>query len=390
MSHILTINAGSSSIKTTLFTSHDLKNVSEAEIKNINTDNPTLKFAGKKETINKSCTSFESFKLVLEKLFTGFSPNSLVGIGHRFVHGGSHYIKSTVITTQVLDDLKKLVPLAPLHDPACLEGIAFAMEEYPQINNVAVFDTSFHHTIPDYAHTYGLPYQLSQKHAIRRYGFHGISHAYLWNAYAAYMKTPKGRVITLHLGSGCSMTAIENGISADTSMGFTPCEGLLMSTRCGDLDAGIIEYLALHEHKNMQEISNMLNFQSGLLGVSEQTADMQRLLELAKDNPQAKLAIDVFCYRIVKYLGAYTSVLKGIDSIIFSGGIGENSAEIRARIVKDMAWLGLEVDDEKNQGIVNIQPGEVHNIAGSGSKVGVLVIGTDESAFIANEVRKLV
>ncbi|MDX1810747.1 MAG: acetate/propionate family kinase [Gammaproteobacteria bacterium] len=270
-------------------------------------------------------------------------------IAHRFVHGGNHFEAPCLIDDEVLTELEKLSALAPLHNPPALILIRLAQtffnEEMPQI---AVFDTMFFHQLPAVAQSYALPSDLVEKYQIRRYGFHGLAHQYMLEQWQQHNpEKSSARVITLQLGSGCSITAIRDGKVIDTSMGFSPMEGLVMSTRCGDLDPGLILYLQQQAGLTATELETLLNNQSGLLGLSNMSKDMRELLE--SNFPQAKLAVEVFCYRIKKYLGAYIAAMGGVDAIVFGGGIGENSSEIRAKVLEGLLFLHIVVDDEQNK-----------------------------------------
>ena len=313
-------------------------------------------------------------------------------VGHRVVHGGERFTHSVLITDDVLRGIEDCIDLAPLHNPANLKGIAAAREVFGAgLPQVAVFDTAFHQTIPDYAYLYALPYQLYRRYRVRRYGFHGTSHRYVAYRYRQLLgiKRAATNVITLHLGNGCSVAAIHAGNSVDTSMGMTPLEGLVMGTRSGDIDPAIIDYVAAKEGLSAQEVETLLNKQSGLLGISGLTNDMRELLDEAResDDRRARLAIEIFCYRARKYIGAYLAALNGADAVVFTGGIGENSAEIRARICDGLQWLGLELDAERNaahhgglQGLISTDS----------SRLSVYVIPTDEELLIARDTVRCV
>jgi acetate kinase len=311
-------------------------------------------------------------------------------VGHRVVHGGERFSQSVVIDEAVMAEIEALSTLAPLHNPACLAGIhgtrAVLGSTVPM---VAVFDTAFHHTLPPCARAYALPYELAARHRIRRYGFHGIAHASLAAGYAGFTGSTleKDRIITLQLGNGCSVTAIARGKSIETSMGFTPLEGLVMGTRSGDLDPSIVSYLAHRENVDVAEIERWLNERSGLLGVSGRTNDMRELLHAATQaqDERAALAIELFCYRARKYVGAYLAVLGGADGIVFGGGIGENSPEIRARICAGMEWCGLFLDADRNMAAVGLPPGSAARISQEGAEMGVYVVADDEETWIARE-----
>ena len=311
-------------------------------------------------------------------------------VGVRVVHGGHRFTQSVLIDETVLGQIEALSPLAPLHNPPCLEGIYQIRTLLgPQIPIVAVFDTSFHRTLPEHARTYAIPWKWSTRHGIERFGFHGIAHASLAHSYARYsgQSLEKIRLITFQLGQGCSVTAMKNGAVVDTSMGFTPLEGLVMGTRCGDIDPAIIGYIAEHAQLSLEEIEHQLNTQSGLLGLSGQTSDMRQLLEAIREqqDPRATLAIDVFCHRARKYLGAYLAILGGADAVIFGGGIGERASDIRARICKEMDWCGLSLDCPRNLDASDVQPGEAIPIHRDDSAIKLLVIGTDEESWVARE-----
>lgn len=308
-------------------------------------------------------------------------------VGHRVVHGGEQFRRHARIDREVLEGIEDCVELAPLHNPANLKGIRAATsllgEGVPQ---VAVFDTVFHASMPETSFLYALPYQLYRRHKIRRYGFHGTSHQYLTQRYAALRGKAAGEIdiVTLHLGNGCSACAVKGGASFDTSMGFTPLEGLMMGTRSGDLDPSLIEHLSLKEGLSLSELDGLLNKQSGLLGVSGLTSDMRDLLaeEAEHGDRRARLAIDMFCRRITRYVGAYLAEMGGAQALVFSGGIGENAAEVRRRACRGLEWLGLDLDEERNARCVG---GEEGRISADGSRLEAWVIPTDEELVIARE-----
>ncbi len=309
----------------------------------------------------------------------------IAAVGHRFVHGGPNYTSSVVVDDRVLRDLEGLSSLAPLHNPTCLEGIKAASKLLGnKIPQVVVFDTAFHRTMPPRARFYGIDTKVAEQLFIQRYGFHGIAHAYLWNT------TKQSKVITVHLGNGCSMAAIKDGQSVDTSMGFTPAEGLLMATRAGDIDSGAVEYLCREQKQTVQDVLETLNKRSGLIGVSGLSSDMRELLAHERTHDGARLAIDLFCYRVIKYIGAYCAVLQGVDALFFSGGIGENSTVIRQRVVASLGWLGASLDVVANENAINLELGQIERISAKQSEVDILVVGVDENRSIAQEVIKLV
>ncbi len=308
-------------------------------------------------------------------------------VGHRVVHGAEKFTKSVVIDDTVIRGIEDCIDLAPLHNPANLKGIYAARDVMgPGVPQVAVFDTGFHSTMPETSYLYAIPYQLYRRHKIRRYGFHGTSHRYV--AYRYRQLTGKDventNVITLHLGNGCSACAIKNGASVNTSMGLTPLEGLVMGTRGGDLDPSVIEFLSHKEAMSLNEIDALLNKQSGLLGLSGLTNDMRDLLaeETEHQDRRAKLAIDIFCLRVKKYIGAYLAEMGGADAIVFTGGIGENSPEVRRRVCAGLEWLGIELDVDANEKLVGGKEGEMGQAS---SKVKLFVIPTNEELLIARD-----
>jgi len=320
------------------------------------------------------------------------SLSDIHAVGHRVVHGGEKFTESASITDEVLRSIEDCIELAPLHNPANIKGILAAREIFGEgIAQVAVFDTAFHQSLPEHAYLYALPYQLYRRHKIRRYGFHGTSHRYVAYRYRTLLNIPRENVnvITLHLGNGCSIAAIKNGNSIDTSMGLTPLEGLVMGTRSGDLDAAIIEFISAKEGLTMQEVESLLNKQSGLLGISGLTNDMRELLAEAKENNdrRARLAIEIFCYRTSKYIGSYLAAMNGADAVIFTGGIGENSPEIRRLICENLSWMGIELEPQTNQKLTNRSEGIISTDT---ARLKVFVIPTDEELLIARDTVRLV
>jgi acetate kinase len=313
-------------------------------------------------------------------------------VGHRVVHGGEKFTKSVLLSEEVIDQIEDNIDLAPLHNPANLKGIVATRELLGStVPQVAVFDTAFHSTMPETSYLYAIPYQLYRRHRIRRYGFHGTSHRYVAYRYRhlAGVDLEHTNIITMHLGNGCSACAIKNGESIDTSMGFTPLEGLVMGTRGGDLDPSIIEFIRQKEGMTVREIDTMLNKQSGLLGLSGLTNDMRELLdeEREKNDRRAHLAVEIFCNRAKKYLGAYLAEMGGADAVIFTGGIGENSAVIRERICKGLEFLGLTIDKEKNNTMYGGKEGEISMPDG---KLKAFVIPTNEELLIARDTLRTV
>jgi acetate kinase len=313
-------------------------------------------------------------------------------VGHRVVHGGEDFQTSVRIDASVVAGIEKCVELAPLHNPANLRGIRAAQEVFGRgLPQAAVFDTAFHSTMPETAYLYGIPYHLYRRHKIRRYGFHGTSHRYLGYRYRTMLKLPKEKVkiITLHLGNGCSACAIKGGVSVNTSMGFTPLEGMVMGTRAGDVDASVLEFLHHKEGMSIPEMTSMLNKQSGLLGLSGMTSDMRELLAEESENGdrRARLAIDVFCASVRRRVGAYYAELGGADALVFSGGIGENSAEIRRRISRSLECLGLDLDEKANSGL---KSGRGGLISTAKSRMKAYVIPTNEELLIARDTYRVV
>ncbi len=317
---------------------------------------------------------------------------SIEAVGHRVAHGGEHFRASVRIDDEVMRAIEDTIDLAPLHNPNNLKGIVGARAVLGTgIPQVAVFDTAFHQTLPERAHLYAIPYQLYRRHRVRRYGFHGTSYRYLgWRYRQLTGRTrEQTKIIALHLGNGCSICAIDAGESVDTSMGFTPLEGLVMGTRSGDLDPAILDYVAGKEGLSLAEVEGLLNKQSGLLGVSGLTNDMRELLAEARehDDRRAKLAIDLFCYRARKYIGAYLAALNGADAIVFGGGIGEHAAEVRARICDGLSWLGVVLDPAANAATVG---GTETRVSAPDSRVDVWVIPTDEELLIARDTVRVI
>ena len=308
-------------------------------------------------------------------------------VGHRVVHGGEHFTHSVVINDNVLHAIEDCIELAPLHNPMNVKGIQAARAVLGLgLPQVAVFDTAFHQTLPEQAYLYAIPYQLYRRYRIRRYGFHGTSHRYVAYRYRQMQKISRDEtnIITLHLGNGCSIAAIRYGDSIDTSMGFTPLEGLVMGSRSGDIDPAIIDFISVKEGLSAQQVETLLNKQSGLLGISGLTHDMRELLEEERENKDRRshLAIEIFCYRARKYIGAFLAAAGGADAVIFTGGIGENSAEIRSRICKGLEWMGIDLDPERN-GSAGAEAGG--RISTDSSRLAAYVIATDEELLIARD-----
>ena len=320
------------------------------------------------------------------------SISDIQAVGHRVVHGGERFTHSVLITDEVLRGVEDCIDLAPLHNPANIKGISAAKALFGEgLPQVAVFDTAFHQTLPDHAYLYALPYQLYRRHRVRRYGFHGTSHRYVAYRYRQllHIKREETNIITLHLGNGCSAAAVCGGNSIDTSMGLTPLEGLVMGTRSGDLDPAIVDFIATKEGLSIGEVETLLNKQSGLLGISGLTSDMRELLDEGREenDRRALLAIEIFCYRTRKYIGAYLAAMNGADAIVFAGGIGENSWDVRARICDGLQWAGLELDEARNRAHTG---GSEGLISKDGSRLAAYVIPTDEELLIARDTVRCV
>jgi acetate kinase len=316
-------------------------------------------------------------------------PKDVEAVGHRIVHGGEAFRESVVIDDQVLKEIEKLSVLAPLHNPENLKGYYASRELLPDAKQVAVFDTAFHQTMPPRAYLYGLPYEFYERDHIRKYGFHGTSHRYVsWRYAMLHQKTRADfKLITCHLGNGCSVCAIDHGKSIDTSMGFTPMDGLLMGTRPGEIDPGAVLYLAQRDPDGAQGMEKLLNHKAGLAGLTNGTGDMRDIQKRsAAGDQRARDAVDVFCYRVVTFIGAYATVLNGADAILFTGGIGENSSEIRAQVCQGLTWLGVELDTATNDKTKATDA----RITTEASKMTVWVIPTDEELLIARDTFRCV
>ena len=313
-------------------------------------------------------------------------------VGHRVVHGGEHFTHSVVIDDQVLRAIEDCIELAPLHNPTNVKGIHAARAVLGTgLPQVAVFDTAFHQTLPEHAYLYAIPYQFYRRYRIRRYGFHGTSHRYVAYRYRQMRNISRDdtNIITLHLGNGCSIAAIRFGDSIDTSMGFTPLEGLVMGTRSGDIDPAIIDFISVKEGLSAQEVETLLNKQSGLLGISGLTHDMRELLAEERENNDRRshLAVEIFCYRVRKYIGAFLAAAGGAEAIVFTGGIGENSSEVRSRICKGLEWMGIELDQQRNDSAGSDTSGLIST---DSSRLKTYVIATDEELLIARDTVRAV
>jgi acetate kinase len=392
---VLVINAGSSSVKYHLYRMPQAEVLAMGFVERIGEDTSELShfFHGETYTVPAKIEDVEkAMELILQTLVNKEvgvlqQISEISAVGHRVVHGGEEFTGSVVIDEKVIASIEKFADLAPLHNPPNLAGILAAQHNLPGTKQVACFDTAFHATIPKVAYMYALPYELYEKYGIRRYGFHGISHRYVARRAAAIMGRGKYDInaITCHLGNGCSVTAVKEGKSIDTSMGLTPLEGVPMGTRSGDLDPAILFYLAGKDY-DVNKLNTLCNKQSGLLGLSGISNDMRNLEEFAhKGDARARLAIDVFCYRIKKYIGAYAAVLDTVDAVVFTGGIGENSVFMREKICNAVTQIGVKLDYAANQAAVAKEA----EINAKDSKVKVFVIPTNEQAAIANDTYEL-
>ena len=393
---ILVVNCGSSSLKYQLFDMEKEEVIAKGIVERIGTPPSYLTYSVNGEKVKKEVTASnhtEAFRVVIETLLNGDKPvissiEEIKAVGHRVVHGGERFKEPTIINDEVIAEIERNNELAPLHNPAGLAGIRASMEVLPNVPQTAVFDTSFHSNMPKYAYLYAIPMRLYRDYRIRRYGFHGTSHYYVAHRAAQLVGRPieELKIITCHLGNGCSVSAVKGGRSIDTSMGFTPLEGLIMGTRSGDLDPAIPLYLIRNLNYTAEEVDDILNKESGLLGISEFSNDMRDIMKSAEEgNQNAKLAMEMFCYRIKKYVGAYTAIMNGLDVLVFTAGIGENEPEIRLMICDNMDYLGIKIDPQKN----NFKAQE-REISTSDSRVKVWVIPTNEELVIARETARLI
>jgi len=396
---VAVINCGSSSIKYEVFDVRECVMLASGLVEKIGGRDSRLR-----QRKRKADGTFEeqSFTKALADHREGFAfmeevnqkeriirdESELFGIGHRVVHGGEVFQEPTLINDEVVSAIKGLEPLAPLHNPSNLLGIEAGRERFPHVLQVAVFDTAFHQTLPPHAYHYAVPYDLYAQHHVRRYGFHGTSHAYVAKEAAKHLRKAPSELnlITLHLGNGASTAALKQGKSIDTSMGMTPLEGLVMGTRCGDIDPSLPFYLMRQSAISPDEVENLLNRESGLKGICG-VSDMREIQDLAaRENERARLAIDIFCYRIKKYIGAYIAVLGGLDAIVFTGGIGENSAIVRRFVCEGLKHMGISLEERKNREV----SGTVSEIQKEGAPIKILVIKTDEEREIAQQTIRAV
>lgn len=395
--NVLVINCGSSSLKYQLIDSISENVLAKGLCERIAIDGSRIVYqpaGGEKEvTTAPMPTHTQAIQLVLDALINKKSGviqslDEVGAVGHRIVHGGEKFASSTIIDDEVIKAIEACNELAPLHNPANLIGINACRKLMPDTPMVAVFDTAFHQTMPREAYLYGIPYEYYKKYKIRRYGFHGTSHSYVSHRAAELLGKPyeETKTIVCHLGNGASVCAIKNGKSVDTSMGLTPLEGLIMGTRSGDIDPAVLEFLQKKEGLDMSELMDMLNKKSGVLGLSELTSDFRDLEDACRDkNPDAMRAMEVFCYRVTKYIGAYAAAMNGVDAIAFTAGLGENNHNVRSLVCSYLGYLGITgLDEEQNQ-----KRGEDLIISKPDSKVAVMVIPTNEELKIARETLAL-
>lgn len=395
---VLVINAGSSSIKYQLIDMQNENVIAKGLVEKIGLKDSRLvhKANGTATNIDKVLSNHkEGLQLVLEtlkdeKIGVIKSFDEISAIGHRVLHGGTKFKTATLITDKVMEDLDELIPLGPLHMPPNIAGIKACMEVMPNTPNVALFDTAFHSTMPEYVYRYALPYEWCEEYGVRRYGFHGMSHQFIAGEAAKVMgkKPEELKLIICHVGNGASVSAVKYGKCFDTSMGLTPLEGLVMGTRSGDFDPAVAEHVMNKTGMSIAEFTNVVNKKSGLLGITGVSSDNRDVnAAAAAGNERAKLALEMCYYRLKKYIGSYSAALNGPDAIIFTAGIGENSYELREGVMKDMEYLGVDFDFEANR---NFKRGEVVCLTKPSSKVKVYIIPTDEELLIARETKKVI
>ncbi|HTB35016.1 MAG TPA: acetate kinase [bacterium] len=397
---VIVINCGSSSLKFKLFDMHKTNAVvAEGMVEQIGGDKPRLKYksqAMKKDAelekdvaaSNHTEAVGQVTKILLDHKVGVFQGKIEVdAVGHRIVHGGEKFSEAAMITKGVKEVIRECSEIAPLHNPPNYMGIKACEEIFPAVPQVAVFDTAFHQTMKEVAYIYGLPYELYERYHIRKYGFHGTSHEYVSQRAGEFLKTDvkKLKLVTCHLGNGASVCAVKHGQSVDTSMGLTPLEGLVMGTRTGDMDPAVVTFVMRKEHLNADEMDDLLNKKSGLKGISGVSNDLREIMAAAPSNDRAQFAIDIFCYRITKYIGSYAAAMGGLDGIIFTGGIGENAVAVRAKVLAPLEFLGVKLDEAKNK-----SKDKEKLISTHGSKVKAMVIPTNEELMIALKTRTVV
>ena len=383
MSHILVLNCGSSSVKFALINPKTAESLLTGLAENIGSKNCKISFKAKEKVQKKIENGLYSdiFNELKQFLSEGNYLSKISAVGHRVVHGGQFFSKSVLIDEDSLQKIKDCIPLAPLHNPAHIEGITFCQQIFPDLPQVAVFDTAFHQTIPNYVAEYAIPRELTENHNIKKYGAHGTSHKYVSEQAAKILDKQKANVIIAHLGNGCSITAVTDGKSIDTSMGLTPLDGLVMGTRSGAIDPSIFAYISDNLGWGITKITNTLNKKSGLLGICGHN-DMREVSELTtKGDDLAKLAIEIFCHRVAKFVASYMVYFKNFDALVFTGGIGENAINIRENIVSKLNNLGFEIDSSKND--------KSDLFINSGNSHKIMVIATNEQLMIAQDTQNL-
>ena len=394
--NVLVINCGSSSTKFQLIETSDGKVLARGLVERIGFDDSIFTYTPENGSKTIETLPVPDHNIALKHVFERLTDkeNGVVedlteigAVGHRFVNGGSLFIESVVLNNKVHEDLNKILDLAPLHNPANLLGIEACLAAVPGTPQIVVFDTAFHSRIKPEAFMYALPYEYYEKYRIRRYGFHGTSHYYVSRRAAELAGRPVEdmKIITCHLGNGCSIDAIRDGYAVETSMGFTPLEGLIMGTRTGDIDAAAVLYIMKREGIPAEEMDTLLNKKSGLLGITGISSDMRDIIEASQNsNKRAEMALDMYCYRIKKYISAYTGILGGLDALVFTAGVGENSPPIRSKACEGLSFLGIDIDENKNNAVI-----DETEISKDGSSVQVFVIPTNEEIVIAHEAEKL-
>ncbi len=398
---VIVINCGSSSLKFKLFDMGATnEQLAEGVVEEIGKESSRFTYSSHKmatgekvvrqvQAPDHTAAVDRVAKILLDPEVGLFEENIKVdAVGHRVVHGGEKFSRSALVTKGVKDVIRECAALAPLHNPPNLAGIEACEKIFEGIPQVAVFDTAFHQTMPEHVFLYGLPYQLYERHHVRKYGFHGTSHEYVYRRAVQMLDRSPGdlNVITCHLGNGASITAVKQGKALDTSMGLTPLEGLVMGTRTGDMDPAVVLYVMEKEHLNLEQANTLLNKKSGLKGLSGVSNDLRAIMAAAEDgNERARVAIDIFCYRITKYIGAYAAAMGGVDAVVFTGGIGENAAAVREQVCSPLAFLGLRLDGTKNA-----IRGEEIDITTPDSTVKALVVPTNEELSIAQKSKRAV
>jgi acetate kinase len=395
---ILILNCGSSSVKYQLFDMEQELAVARGVVERIGMCASVLRHKphDRPQTVitGEILDHVQAVDFVISMLLSSnhgviTDKSEIAAVGHRVVHGGERFTESVLITRELMGEIRELVTLAPLHNPHNIRGINAAIKNLENTPQVAVFDTAFHHRMPPYAYIYGIPYLFYKKHGIRRYGFHGPSHYFVSHQAAETLGQPieKIKIITCHLGNGASMAAIDGGASIDTSMGVTPLEGLLMGTRSGDCDPAIILHIMAREELTLHEANTLLNKHSGLLGVSGVSSDVREIIKARNEgHANAKLALEIYCYRIKKYIGAYTAAMNGLDAVVFTGGVGENAVEVRAAAVSGLEFLGLKLDSKKNKA----HKEGIGIVSADDSTVSIMVVPTNEELVIARETFRIV